>query len=1637
MPFIDDPELIRGLGDKQRAEAFSAFESVGIVPPKKGGVIEEGLQGIASGALQVGKGFSSTLDELGISSPLESITDYERRNQQFRPSADYEAFSLDPANLARTITTGITQATTGIGAGIATSLVTGNPVAGGAVTFASTFGQTYGEEVKDFRRDMPEGEAQTLALVSTIGQSLLESVLGPERLVGGIGKSLMKGAVAKSAEKFGASRIKQVGLSMLKSGLEEGSEEVLQDILSNAVAAAGGREGDILPSIKELANTFTAGALPGLILGGGMKAVETRGQTTPTGETDTTIPTAATADEALRQTLQTDVAQDLPVIGEGIDPNAPVQEFESKEAMLAADKTSLEDIPKVDAEGKPLKIAKPQILTTGEDQARFTDRVAIIQGKNVTAQAVDFLQGVIDAENITSEEGFNDALLNQVAAELTDVVGDAKTEDRIWNKIGKKLKYKDGDVAEEVTEAVEPTVEAPKVELELEEDSELDVVTEEAKQSMGAILKDLPEGMQAKRTPDGWEVVPIEPSKTAQRLAGKTPRTEPLITPEFVEPAAPVAPIDPNLENVAIKSEGNLANQAVDFLNKYSEAENITDVADIPNEVLDSVFADLQKFIKEPDALEKVWNKVGRVMQRNLESKTAIKKPGESTLEEVIDKVPDTMTVEQTKEGFKITPKKRTASEQLLSGVRYQVTGVADAKADPNNRVENAKIALPYADVVQTSDTTATATLPNGEVITVQLVDNIQTPEGQQARGSFISGDNIIQLSSNSDQGTVDHEVFHAAKAISGLTESDQKTLDKAFNGDEEAEAEAYRKYQDAKRKPRGPISQVFDKIKAAMVRMAKAFGYNSKNVVFDKVASGEVFQEQNVPQVQTQEQFQVVNPQNSKSTERRQANPFVTPEARIANETIQDSTETDIQRDVDIEREAEKFIADRSVANVIKDIAEGGLAMTTNLNKVIMEKALDDPSIVNMYIENDQTALDAMAKWIEQRSEAGRVLRLKSSLTGDPVKDIQNNIKKMILAPSRLYRDAPKDKKKEAMKHEKELIAKSLKNVKNLTGVDALNLTEEQTKDSKLIAKVMREIMATKAPLGDKLYEFWINSILSGFTTHATNTVGNIILPAVELGPQRALEASLNLFRRDPKSATFGEMSREWKSMFKSIKPAWENAMLAWDMEMPTDGVSKLEKPGVAIGGTLGRIVRGFGTRVLLAADELAKTIIQAGESEAFAYRQAQEEGVKGFDNVNKRVAEILADPKSDVHEIAHNRSLEMLHQQETGAFVAMLGHLAKQPGFAGWVGKFLFPFRKTPANITKTALRKSPLGILKIANDFRLGKLKGDKGTRQVAEQVMAWGAVFTLSSLMGGSDGEDEIFITGTQGQFGSSKARWERQNLPPSSIKINGTWYDYSRIQPFGIMLGLSVDGVNAWNVAQNEKDLAKASKMIKSSLRENIVDQTFLSGLNDVVRAFEKDQGMEKYATNFIASWVPNVYRGSVTKVDDVVRERRNFAHGTEWLTEQFGTLLAQKAGFIKGVPKVDMWGRDMENRNGLQTGAPFLTALWRATSPIKSMPSEMGKADQLIMNWNLKNPNDEYWPSVPGYSFSKSGEPIYLSGDEYYSFAKRAGQLAKAKIDNMIRKRQLSIKNPTKKDILKMRSIFTESRRRARKSEGL
>lgn len=616
---------------------------------------------------------------------------------------------------------------------------------------------------------------------------------------------------------------------------------------------------------------------------------------------------------------------------------------------------------------------------------------------------------------------------------------------------------------------------------------------------------------------------------------------------------------------------------------------------------------------------------------------------------------------------------------------------------------------------------------------------------------------------------------------------------------------------------------------------------------------------------------------------------------------------------------------------------------------------------------------------------------------------------------------------------------------------------------------KIRSIIRESKGSSNNWIKEFYYNAILSAPKTQIVNFLGNTAFSGWELFAQRFVQAAVNLAVRAPDGARLGEIRAMARFSGRAIANAFNNALLAAKHEAPIlekqinlkrvmagkktiEGKSKLDPhaPQAAIPGVAGRVVRsgfgGGGTTGLLIADEFAKGFSAQLSAAAIAYRAGKQKGLKGrglWNFIDAEVAnlssETWAEAVREAERLAFQEDLDALGQ----------GVLTLRDAVPGaWL---FIPFVRTPYNIFKQAFKKTPLGLPAIASRMARGvayqKGYGDSGwqytrgdlTVDAANQLVGFGLTLLIWGMMS-SDDDNEPFITGSTPLDPGQKDLMYR-TAQPQSIRLGDTWVSYARIEPFATQLSFIVDSLRS--VMNDEKSAPqKISGVLTAAVRQ-ASDKTFLQGITDImdaistVRRGDSDNivdGVRNWASDFSASWVPNIARHSMRSADDSIRESRILRSDPS-----FWNKLSYKALPLPSnapPPKVDMWGRDITKHSPFQ--GPKSTWLWRMLSPVEIKKQEpIHIADQILLNWNNQNPGDEIAPRPPMPHFTRNGVKHPMSAEEYHDFMARSGANARARLEKLLTDpkvmKDVDIENPSERLVKKIQSIVDDARERERK----
>lgn len=597
---------------------------------------------------------------------------------------------------------------------------------------------------------------------------------------------------------------------------------------------------------------------------------------------------------------------------------------------------------------------------------------------------------------------------------------------------------------------------------------------------------------------------------------------------------------------------------------------------------------------------------------------------------------------------------------------------------------------------------------------------------------------------------------------------------------------------------------------------------------------------------------------------------------------------------------------------------------------------------------------------------------------------------------------------------------------------------------------RVMRTMSESVKGAFDMVTEFWINSILSGPQTHAVNMVGNAASALWDMTFQRAGEMAVGTALRAvgkgdavKNTASIQEIAPMIKGILPGIMRGWTMATEAWSTEKdlfdqtylntPEDVEEELDRHGPtgAIKGRVGRVIRVPG-RALRAVDNFFKSVISNIEVGAQAHRLGVSKGLSG-EALQEFIAMEAATPGSMSWVMAVEKAKELTFQDESVATMLAEG-ITRAPGraskmmegkalvearkgnqrqarnfvraakaltFTQNVMRFIFPFVRTPTNIIRMGLRKSPVGSVALAFHLMKGLRAGVKGqgffnkypaallARHLTEQAFAWTGMALLLALSEGDDDDDKkrVLLVGgrpySQGR-GTSEADQARRLYGGTYMLIirdrNGNVRSrimFGRIEPFATALGGMVDAARAIKMHWREGNVEEANrikKAVASNLLGQMEDKTFMRGIGDVTRAFadltdpeSKGGAFNRYGENLLAGFVPNIIKQPLRNLDPV---QRNYKQAD---TVETGVLSLNKHVFWPdgrfANPMVDLFGQDVE-----KSGSPLIRVFW--PTPDKVHPEA---SNQMLEAWNREHP-----VNIPGDDNKRESRYLPLRADNRY-----------------------------------------------------
>lgn len=546
-----------------------------------------------------------------------------------------------------------------------------------------------------------------------------------------------------------------------------------------------------------------------------------------------------------------------------------------------------------------------------------------------------------------------------------------------------------------------------------------------------------------------------------------------------------------------------------------------------------------------------------------------------------------------------------------------------------------------------------------------------------------------------------------------------------------------------------------------------------------------------------------------------------------------------------------------------------------------------------------------------------------------------------------------------------------------------------------------------------DALFEAWINGLLTSPKTHVVNVLSNTLTTFWQI-PERFLAAGIsNAFMGG--EIKMGEAAASAFAMARGVRDG--AALVSRGGNDPSvahlfEAFSKQERPyGTAISSgafdissdsplgfgidMLGKLIRTPGA-ALDAEDKFFKAVNYRMELHALAYRQASEEGLEGK-QLAQRMTDIAANPPENI-------KLEAIDRAHINTFTKKLG--ATGQAFTSLVNKIpgarlVVPFIRTPANILKFTFARTPLAFASsaIRADIAAGGARAAQAHARIGMGSMVMLGFGSLAA---------EGVLTGA-GPMGSPdetrplRANMLRTGWQPYSVKIGGRWWRYNRLEPIGMLVGMSADIAEVLgHIGDEEATQVVAAGAV--AFAQNMASKTWAQGAFDALAAIDPnnpDSDPGKWLQGQAAGTIPfsGFLRNLDQAVDPVLREPRTTQDGP-FAQQYLGDLPRPVAEFlnvtinqyrktIPGLsndlpPRRDLWGNPISTASGLGWVYDFL-------SPVGGTAATDDPVDQMMIDNRIK-------VALPERAIGG----VKLTGDEYSAYVQMAGEPAKKYLDKLV-----------------------------------
>lgn len=557
-----------------------------------------------------------------------------------------------------------------------------------------------------------------------------------------------------------------------------------------------------------------------------------------------------------------------------------------------------------------------------------------------------------------------------------------------------------------------------------------------------------------------------------------------------------------------------------------------------------------------------------------------------------------------------------------------------------------------------------------------------------------------------------------------------------------------------------------------------------------------------------------------------------------------------------------------------------------------------------------------------------------------------------------------------------------------------------------------------------------YTNSLLSGLGTPIINAVGTPIAmlyhvaaravsprlagafggtPDTQIGEASALvagyiQATRDVFKLNPMEAARrigadNALELRSKGLFRGMAPGIDDAGDAMGLSLRSGREEAGAMAGAArplgaaawrvaedspLGRTLDiiQMIVESPSNITGVTDDFWKVVSARGEMHAQALRISAREGLQG-ESARARMADLIENPTDDMMVGAEKAMHELTFTRSDGQAEKLLQKLRRMADDnAGPVplATYILPFLRTPMNLMSLAARSSPLAIFsaRFRASIRAGGAEAETAKAQAAVGTALWSVWMGMAmdgQITGSGPSNPEQRMTMMrEDEYGNPM--WQ-----PYSVKFNGRWYSYERMDPVGSNLSLIGDFAELlnnddWDGANMQEGTEIAANAVLA-LGQAYFDKSMLQGAIEFTSAISSNnvsQG-ERFLMGRASALVPasGAMRMLRRGQDPYMRETHNA------ITAMRNTIPLLSEGL---PPQRDLWGKERTYQTGLGT-------VYDAVMPVQTRAEGGSAIDLEILNNGVS-------VRMPARSISFMDETVSLKNrpDIYSEFLRLSGQPA-------------------------------------------